>query len=129
MSLFKFNKKKKSEEAEPACACNGNCEFFEADGLLTDKKNETSTSIDSVKVLGSGCASCEELFNNVKKALQSMGSDVAAEYITDMKEVVSYGVMSTPALVVNEQVVTSGRVLKPSDIEALLHKLGFSVTE
>ena len=48
-----------------------------------------------------------------------------APYVTDMEKVVSYGVMSTPALVVNEKVVSMGKVLKAADVEKLLHKLGF----
>ena len=46
-------------------------------------------------------------------------------YVTDMEKVVSYGVMSTPALVVNEKVVSIGKTLKAADVEKLLHKLGF----
>ena len=47
------------------------------------------------------------------------------EYITDMQKVMEYGVMSVPALVVNEKVVAMGKVLKSADVEKLLHKLGF----
>ena len=48
-----------------------------------------------------------------------------AEYITDMPLVMQYGVMSMPALVVNEKVVSKGRVLKAADVEKLLRELGF----
>lgn len=54
-----------------------------------------------------------------------MGLSVEVEYITDMEKVMAYGVMSMPALVVNEQVVSMGKVLKAADVEKLLHKLGF----
>ena len=57
--------------------------------------------------------------------MKEIGSAVAVEYVTDMAIVANYGVMSTPALVVNEQVVSSGRVLKAGDVVKLLHKLGF----
>ena len=53
-----------------------------------------------------------------------MGLTVEVEYITDMQKVMEYGVMSMPALVVNEKVVAMGKVLKSNDIIALLHKLG-----
>ena len=52
-------------------------------------------------------------------------SSVEVEYITDMQKVMEYGVMSMPALVVNEKVVAMGKVLKAADVVALLHKLGF----
>ena len=54
-----------------------------------------------------------------------MGLPVEVEYITDMEKVMEYGVMSMPAIVVNSQVVSVGRVLKAADVEKLLHKLGF----
>ena len=54
-----------------------------------------------------------------------MGLSVEVEYITDMQKVMEYSVMSMPALVVNEKVIATGKVLKPKDIVMLLHKLGF----
>ena len=54
-----------------------------------------------------------------------MGLSMEVEYITDMQKVMEYGVMSVPALVVNEKVVSMGKVLKSADVEKLLHKLGF----
>lgn len=60
-----------------------------------------------------------------KEAVQKMGLSVDVEYITDLQKVMEYGVMSMPALVVNEKVVSMGKVLKANDIEKLLHKLGF----
>ena len=78
-----------------------------------------------MKVLGSGCKSCHELYENAQKAVNNLGISVEVEYVTDMEKVVSYGVMSTPALVVNEKVVSMGKTLKAADVEKLLHKLGF----
>lgn len=54
-----------------------------------------------------------------------MGLSVEVEYITDMEKVMEYGVMSMPAIVVNEKVVVMGKVLKPTEVKKLLHKLGF----
>lgn len=96
-----------SDEGIPACGCSAK------DGEL------------SVKVLGSGCASCHTLLEHTETAVKNMGLSVSVEYITDMKKVMEYGVMRVPALVVNEKVVSMGKVLKPADIEKLLHKLGF----
>lgn len=66
-----------------------------------------------------------EQYENAKQAVKDMGLSVEVEYITDMQKVMEYGVMSMPALVVNEKVVAMGKVLKAADVVALLHKLGF----
>ena len=58
-------------------------------------------------------------------AVKVMGLDLEVEYITDMEKVMGYGVMSMPAIVVNEQVVSMGKVLKAADVEKLLRKMGY----
>ena len=63
--------------------------------------------------------------NLPKEAVKTMGLSIEVEYITDMEKVMAYGVMSMPALVVNDKVVAMGKVLKAADVEKLLHKLGF----
>ena len=78
--------------------------------------------IQNVKVLGAGCKACHEMYENTKKALQNAGIHVEAEYVTDMEKVMTYGIMSIPGLVINEQVVSAGKVLKPKEIEKLLQK-------
>ena len=75
--------------------------------------------------LQAGCKSCHDQYENVKKAIEELGLGIEVEYITDMEKVMAYGVMSMPALVVNEKVVAMGKVLKAADVVALLHKLGF----
>jgi hypothetical protein len=115
-----FGKKEKKEET-PACgcACNGNAE------VKVNDAPADSTALTSVKVLGSGCKSCKALLDNTNAALQNMKAGIAAEYVTDMAVVAGYGVMSTPALVVNEKVVSMGKVMNPAEVENLLHKIGF----
>ena len=76
-------------------------------------------------MLGAGCKSCHEQYEYAKEAVNTMGLSVEVEYITDMQKVMEYGVMSMPALVVNEKVVSMGKVLKASEVEKLLRKLGF----
>ena len=61
---------------------------------------------------------------HAKATVQAMGLNAAVEYITDMEKVMAYGVMRMPAIVVNEKVVSMGKVLKAADVEKLLHKLG-----
>lgn len=63
--------------------------------------------------MGGGCSKCETLLHNTKEAVKAAGIDADVEYITDFGVIAGYGVMSTPALVVNEKVVSAGRVLKP----------------
>lgn len=73
-----------------------------------------------VKVLGGGCKKCETLLSNVKEAISNTGIEAEVEYITDFAVIGSYGIMSTPALMIDEKVVSVGKVLKSRDIEKLL---------
>ena len=74
-------------------------------------------------MLGAGCKSCHEQYQNVINAAAEMGLAKDIEYITDMEKVMAYGVMSMPAIVVNEKVVSMGRVLKTADVVKLLNNL------
>ena len=74
----------------------------------------------NIKVLGAGCKSCEALLNSTKEAVASKGIDTEVEYITDMEKIMSYGVMSMPALVIDGKVVSAGKVLKAKEVEKLL---------
>lgn len=78
-----------------------------------------------IKVLGAGCKSCHEQYENAKEAVKEMGLSIEVEYITDMQRVMEYGVMNMPALVVNENIVSMGKALKANDVVTLLRKLGF----
>ena len=125
MSLFHFGKKKKEEKKAPACACNCGCPSGEVSEITSDCCSEAKDGICCIKVLGAGCKSCHEQYEYAKEAVKTMGLSVEVEYITDMQKVMEYGVMSMPALVVNEKVVSMGKVLKASEVEKLLRKLGF----
>jgi small redox-active disulfide protein 2 len=125
MALFNFGKKKEEEKKAPACACNCGCPTSEVSEITNDCCSEAKNGICCIKVLGAGCKSCHEQYENAKEAVKTMGLSVEVEYITDMQKVMEYGVMSMPALVVNEKVVSMGKVLKAADVEKLLHKLGF----
>ena len=117
MALFHFGKKK---EESPACCC-GSAEVKAGETACCGAPVE---GICCVKVLGAGCKSCHEQYENAKAAVRAMELDLEVEYITDMEKVMGYGVMSMPAIVVNEQVVSMGKVLKAADVEKLLRKLG-----
>lgn len=64
----------------------------------------------TVKILGSGCANCQRLNQLTEQALSELGIQAEVEKVTDYTEIAAYGVMSTPALVVDEQVVMAGRI-------------------
>ena len=121
MGLFGFGKKK--EEKKMSCCCG--------ESTCNDSVQVESSCCCScggngcnIKVLGAGCKSCHEQYENARKAVADMNLDAEIEYITDMEKVMNYGVMSMPAIVVNEQVVSMGKVLKASQVEELLKKLG-----
>ena len=133
MALFNFGKKKEEEKKSCCCGstepkaeestgcCCGSAPKAEASACCCGAPVE---GICCVKVLGAGCKSCHEQYENAKAAVQALGLNVEVEYITDMEKVMGYGVMSMPAIVVNDQVVSMGKVLKAADVEKLLHKLG-----
>lgn len=75
-----------------------------------------------IKVLGSGCKKCEVLTNNTKEAIKEMGIEAEVVKITDFKEIMGFGIMSTPTLVIDEEVVSVGKVLKPKQIKELIDK-------
>jgi len=75
-----------------------------------------------IKVLGTGCAKCSMLEDVTKEAVSRLGLDVQVEHVTDMAEIMRYGVMSTPALVVDDQVRLAGRVPSVDDLVALLQR-------
>jgi small redox-active disulfide protein 2 len=68
------------------------------------------------KVLGGGCCKCENLLEAVKEAVAEKGIAAEIEYITDMAKIMEYGIMSTPALMVDNKIVSMGRVLKAKDV-------------
>lgn len=73
-----------------------------------------------IKVLGSGCPNCKILEANTKKALDELKIKADVEKVTDIGKIIEYGVMSTPALVIDEKVVSVGRVLTSEEIKKLL---------
>ena len=73
-----------------------------------------------IKVLGSGCKRCLTLGDNVAAALGNLGMQAEIVKVTDFAEIAAYGVMSTPGLVVDEKVVSTGKVLSAEEIGRLL---------
>jgi len=73
-----------------------------------------------IKVLGSGCANCTKLYDNTKDAVESLGIDATIEKVTDIKDIMAFGVMRTPALVVDGKVKVMGRVPSAEEIKKYL---------
>lgn len=73
-----------------------------------------------IKILGSGCANCQRLEQETKKAVQNL--DIEAEFVkvTDYQEIMQYDVLSTPGLVINEKVVSSGKIPSQAELVTLL---------
>ena len=85
-------------------------------------KQTAETGGRSVKVLGSGCAKCNELEAATRAALLQLSMDDTIEHVTDFVQIAAYGVMTTPALVVDGRVLSYGKVLKTDEVVKLLQK-------
>ena len=101
MALFGFGKKK-----EKKSECKSNC--------IDTSKNKKDYG--GIKILGGGCVKCHELEANTKVALNELGVKEDVELITDFALIAAYGVMSTPALVIDGKVVAYGKILKKDEI-------------
>lgn len=73
-----------------------------------------------IKILGSGCTKCQTLERLTHDAVDQLGLDATFEKVTDPAEIASWGVMATPALVIDDTVVVSGRVPSADDVRKLL---------
>ena len=115
MSLFG---KKNNNEKPSSCCCGGNC-----NGESMAKAESAKTEGASVKVLGTGCAKCNQLEAATKAALEQLGMDTTIDHVTDFSKIAAYGVMTTPALVVDGKVVSYGKVLKTDEVVKILQKV------
>lgn len=111
----------KKNGAASACDCGGRCGGEAAERAATAKSAQTGGD-SGVKVLGSGCAKCNALEKAAREALAELGMDTSIDHVTDFAQIAAYGVMTTPALVVDGRVVSYGRVLKKDEALALLRK-------
>lgn len=73
-----------------------------------------------IKILGTGCPNCQKLEKNTVQALSELKLEAQVEKITDIEKIMSYGVMSLPAIVVDEKVLSYGTVLSVEEIKKLL---------
>ena len=110
MALFG---RKKKVEAQPCC-CGSGCT---PEAMAQAEQNKVG---GGVKVLGSGCAKCNALEAAVREAMDELGMNEAIEHVTDFAQIAAYGVMSTPALVVDGKVVMKGKVPTESEVKQIL---------
>jgi len=75
-----------------------------------------------IKVLGTGCTNCKKLEENAREAVKELGIDASIEKVENFQDIVAYGVMKTPALVIDEEVKVMGRVSSVEDIKKILQK-------
>ncbi len=107
-----FGKKKETE----SCCCSS-C------GPDSMAEAETAKAQGAgVKILGSGCAKCNALEAAAKEALEMLGMDTSIDHVTDFSQIAAYGVMTTPALVVDGKVLSYGKVLKAGEAAELIKK-------
>ena len=84
---------------------------------------EAEKKESGIKILGGGCAKCNALEAATVDALRELGMDTTIDHVRDFEKIAAYGVMTTPALVVDGQVVSYGKVLKKDEVIAILKKV------
>lgn len=110
---------KKKEAAVEKCGCADGC-CGDVDAGSMAEANRAKTEGTRVKVLGSGCKKCNQLEENTRAALAQLGMDTTIDHVTDFAQIAAYGVMTTPALVVDGKVVVYGKVAKVDEVAELL---------
>lgn len=75
-----------------------------------------------IEILGSGCKKCKELYENTCKAVEESGTSAEVTKVEEIAKIMSYGVMSTPALVIDGQVKFSGKLATAAEIKDILVK-------
>jgi len=114
INMALFGKKKEKTEK---CCC-GECDAASMREAEVSKKKAAG-----IKVLGTGCAKCSRLENSVEEALKKLGIKEKVEHVTDFAVIASYGVMTTPALVIDGKVVSYGKEPDVNQVVEILKKV------
>ena len=109
---------KATKKEENSCCCGGN-----SNSETMAKAESAKIEGASIKILGSGCAKCNQLEAATKAALEQLGMNTTVDHVTDFSQIAAYGVMTTPALVVDGKVVSYGKVLKTDEVVKILQKV------
>lgn len=88
--------------------------------ICSKEGRKTANQNMRLLILGSGCSKCTELEKNALTAISQMGLSLSVGHITDFSEIAGYGVMSTPALVLNGKIISCGKVLSAAELKTLL---------
>ena len=116
MSLFGFGKRME-EESKNSCCCGGN---ITPESMQAAEEEKSKTG---VKILGGGCSKCNQLEAATIEALTELGMDTTIDHVKDYEKIASYGVMTTPALVIDGKVVSYGKVLKKDEVVKILKEV------
>jgi small redox-active disulfide protein 2 len=102
-----------------AC-CGGAIRLAEPIIPSIQNQSEGENTMLSVKVLGSGCQNCQNLASNAQRAIANLAIEAKVEKVTDYAEIMKYRILATPGLVINEKVVSAGRVPSEAEITTFL---------
>ena len=78
----------------------------------------------NIKVLGPGCANCRKLEEIAREAVAALGVEAEISKVTDMQQIIAYDVLKTPGLVINEKLVSSGRIPTPQSVAEWIRAAG-----
>lgn len=107
---------------EPECDCGGDCNPGTAsEGMVTTTPSATDGKA-VIKVVGTGCAKCNKLTENATQAANELGVDIELTKISEMMEIAATGIMQTPGLIINDKIVSTGKVPSVEEIKTLLSK-------
>jgi small redox-active disulfide protein 2 len=87
--------------------------------FFKDKKTG-NTTMKKIQILGTGCPKCKKLTENAEAAAKDLGIEYSLEKVTEINEIMKFGVMMTPALAIDGQVKTVGKVASPDEIKKML---------
>lgn len=128
----------KKEKRDKDYTCGGNCQPINKKEVKETRccdvnflpenieKAEDKKKEKGIKILGSGCSKCLALEKSAREALAELNVEENIDHITDFSQIASYGVMSTPALVVKGKVVSYGKVLNKDEVKELLEENGIN---
>ena len=107
---------------KPKKCCCGDSFPLPENAVETKKQTAapTSCNVQEIKVLGAGCAKCKSTYSVVEKVLQESGQNIRLTKVEDIEEIMRYNILSTPAIVVDDQVVIKGKVPTETEVKQVL---------